>query len=417
MKKIIIIFIYFFLAACNKGNLDSSSTSSSGSDPNSISCKGAGSGGNISLSNPPSGVNVLPVTLNGSYTNAPMVSVKICEVGSAVNCTTVSNILVDTGSYGLRVFKSTINSLNLTQINAQSGNPLAECAQFGIGSTWGPVQSADIVLATESPVTVPIQIIDSTFSGTGKPSVCSNADTDPASAGYNGILGVGLFQEDCGSGCVTSVSSQYYSCSGTNCSQSKALLNTQVVNPVARLTTDNNGVILQLPSIANCGAQTVNGVLILGVNTGKANNAVLANSVTIFPTNSVGELTTTFNGTNYTQSFIDSGSNGLFFPRTSSLPSCTQTYQGQDISAFNCPYDTVNLTATLKSGGITKSVPFVINNAYNLFSSNNYNFVDMSANWSGAFDWGLPFFFGRKVYVGINGQTSTTLGTGPYIAY
>jgi hypothetical protein len=37
---------------------------------------------------------------------------------------------------------------------------------------------------------------------------------------------------------------------------------------------------------------------------------------------------------------------------------------------------------------------------------------------SGGFDWGLPFFFLKQnVYVGINGQQTKYLGTGPFWAF
>ncbi len=77
---------------------------------------------------------------------------------------------------------------------------------------------------------------------------------------------------------------------------------------------DNNGVIVQLPSIPLGGSPSVNGSLILGIGT-QSNNQ--PSGVTTFPANQSAEFTTTFNGTSYRSSFIDSGSNGLFFPSTS----------------------------------------------------------------------------------------------------
>jgi hypothetical protein len=411
-RLIIVVSFFCFIFGCGGNGGTSTSSTPASSNINAISCKNARAGGNLSLTNPASGINVLPVTLNGNYANAPMTSVKICEPGTT-NCTVVDNILVDTGSYGLRIFQSVLSNLSLAPVNSSASHPLAECAQFGIGSTWGPIKNADIVLGGEQAVNISIQVIDSNFAT--KPQACSGADTDPATAGYNGILGVGLFKEDCGTSCVSinPPPDLYYSCNGSSCTTSNISLASQVTNPVSKLGVDNNGVILELPAIPNCGVQIVSGTLILGIGT-KANNTSSATS--IFMTNSFGEFSTTFNGHNYTQSFIDSGSNGFFFPRTSLLPSCSQPIQGGDISTFNCPYDTLNLIAIQTSGSTQKSISFSINNVYNLFTSQNFNFNDISANWNSGFNWGLPFFYGRKVFVGIEGKASP-IGTGPYWAY
>ncbi|MGC1455798.1 MAG: DUF3443 family protein, partial [Nitrospirota bacterium] len=119
------------------------------------------------------GNNVLSITVNGSlcssatsasYPNKPCVSVTVCNPGGSSTCQTIDDILLDTGSFGLRIFKSILGpAMAFTQVAAGSGS-LAECAQFGDGSSlWGPVQLAGVTLASEPTVTVPIQIIDSTF--------------------------------------------------------------------------------------------------------------------------------------------------------------------------------------------------------------------------------------------------------------
>jgi hypothetical protein len=60
--------------------------------------------------------NVIPITVNGSlcsansYLNKPCVSVTVCTPGTST-CQTISDILLDTGSYGLRIFKQARPSL------------------------------------------------------------------------------------------------------------------------------------------------------------------------------------------------------------------------------------------------------------------------------------------------------------------
>jgi hypothetical protein len=61
-------------------------------------------------------------------------------------------------------------------------------------------------------------------------------------------------------------------------------------------------------------------------------------------------------------------------------------------------------------------VSFQIGNMSSLLQSSNKAFDDIGGSLPGEFDWGLPFFFGRNVLVGLEGKGSS-LGTGPYWAY
>jgi hypothetical protein len=354
--------------------------------------------------------NMVKVTVNGSlctnsYPNKPCVSVTICTPGTS-NCQTIDDILLDTGASGLRIFSSLL-TVPLTQISSGAGS-LANCIQYADGSAeWGPVKTADIILGNEPAVTIPIQLIDSTFSNV--PSSCGTADTTPAATGFNGILGVGLFTEDCGSVCTSVTNNKmYYSCSGLTCTATRVPLSNQVQNPVSRLPVDNNGVIVKLPSVSLGGAVSVDGNLILGIGT-RSNNVPAG--ATMYPANSTyGEFTTVFNGITYSDSFIDSGSNGLFF-NASSLSALTTC------GGWYCPSFIQNLSATTKGSGGSPSgvIFFQIGNASSLFSSPNNVFIELGGT-DTSFDWGIPFFLGRNVYVGIEEKTSS-LGTGPYWAY
>ena len=364
----------------------------------------------------PSGNNVLSVTVNGSlcspatslgYPNKPCVSVTVCAPGGAP-CQVIDDILLDSGDSGLRIFKSALNNLVLTQVTV-NGQPLGDCVQYGDGSSvWGPVQVASVVLGNEPAVEVPIHVLDTTF-GT-PPDRCSNAYQSPQDAGFNGALGVSFFAQDCGSVCTSVVpNDMYYTCNGAVCSQTTVPLASQVQNPVALLPVDDNGVIVELPPVAPGGASSVNGYLVLGIETA-LNNGV-SSGVVAYPADpTTGDFLTTLGGELY-PAFLDTGSNGLFFP--SSLASCTVNTE------WFCPVYTTTLAATTAgiSGSPSGLVSFQIGNFDSLIDSANNVFPDVGANQPGLVDWGLPFHLGRNVYIGIEQKAAPGLGTGPYWGY
>ena len=366
-----------------------------------------------------SGTNVQPIVVNGgpanNYANGVFTSVIVC-VPSTSNCQTISGILVDTGSYGLRLLSSAGGgalTLSLPQQTAAGGNPVGECAPFVDGFTWGPVQAADIKMAGEVASNVPVQIIDPTFSAV--PSTCTSfgvTETDTLQTlGTNGILGVGPFAQDCGGSCDQTGSANpglYYQCASTSCSVIAEPLAQQVQNPVALFATDNNGVIIELPSLSSPAA-SLNGSMVFGIGT-ESNNAL--GSAAVFPVDNNGEFSTTFKGQPY-PAFVDSGSNAFFYldEALTGLTVCSGA------TGFYCPASTASLSATTDSGSATSNVSFTIANADTLFGNQTaFVFNSLGGPNPGTFDWGLPFFFGRNVFNAIDGK-STPAGSGPYWAY
>jgi len=352
-------------------------------------------------------------TVNTLYT-----TVTVCAPGSTTACQTIDHIQVDTASYGLRVLASAL-TVTLPVSTASDGNSLAECTQFVDGYSWGPVAAADLQVGGESARSVPIQVIgDSSFAPV--PAACAGtgtAEDTVATFGANGILGIGVFAQDCGTACSSSAANTfYYSCSQSACNGVAASLTSQVLNPVPLFAKDNNGTILDLPSLASPGAATLTGTLIFGIDT-ETNNA--SGTETVIGLDANGNFSTTFIGTALTQSFVDSGTNGIFF-NDSSLAPCTSS----NFSGFYCPASSVNLSATITSNAtstITATIDFTIDNAETV-ANGNPSFSAIPGlggtfpSSSSSFDWGLPFFFGRRVANAIQGYT-TSAGSGPYVAF
>jgi hypothetical protein len=316
---------------------------------------------------------------------------------------------VDTGSFGLRLFKQAV-TLPLGQASATVG----ECVQFGDGSSdWGPVVRAEVGLGGEPRVSVPIQLIDATFSA--PPTSCPKPDPGPATAGFNGILGVGVFASDCGSACATAAQNGlYFRCTGAGCAGTTVAEADQVRNPVSALPHDGNGVVVTLPAIGAGGAPSASGALLIGIGT-RANNAPAA--VEGYPLDGVAEFTTVLDGTSY-RSFVDSGSNGYFFPSPASTPLATCAAPN---ASWYCPPSTASLSATTTgaTGTPSATVPFQVGNFDQLLAASSRSvFAELGgvALSTSGFDWGLPFHLGRSVYYGIEG-TPSPLGTGPYVGF
>ncbi len=389
---------------------------------------GGGSAGNVQSiivdSGPPVVANSASPAINTAYT-----TVTICAPGSTSICQTIDHIQVDTGSAGLRIL-SEVLTIALPVKQDASNNVIAECVGFVDGSSWGPVRQADVKIGGETALSQEVQIIgDTTYpvpsDCTGTSGAGTGLENTVAKFGANGILGVAPYISDCGQACLQQNNGTYYTCATpTTCAQSMMAETLQVSNPVAAFTTDNNGVIIQLPDVSTSGSVSVNGSLIFGVGT-QSNNGL--GSATVFNLDSNGFLTANYKLGTLKYAFIDSGSNGYYFHDTS-ITACTTNV------GFYCPPADQTLQASIVNpvNSASKSVSFTVTNADSLFKNaktvigatsglagDSHSFGDGTNNTipgDQAFDWGLPFHYGKSVYVVIEGKT-TSSGTGPFFAF
>jgi hypothetical protein len=359
------------------------------------------------------------------YLNGLFVDVTLCVPGTST-CQTIDHILVDTGSYGLRVLESAVK-IALPAVTNTSGAVLAECTQYVSGTAWGPIVHADVKIGGEIAPAIPIQTVGESKYPMPSAAACTGvALNDLDSLRSNGILGVGLYQQDCGDACVGTTGNPgiYMACTSNQAGGCKPVgvpLNLQVSNPIISFATNNNGVVIQLPDVPDQGAATVAGKMMFGIGT-QSNNGL--GSATVFKaTNDYGYIGTSFpaGGTKY-QAILDSGSNAVYFlnPSTAGLTACSSAYDG-----FYCPSSTTSLTATIfGAGNASADISFKVANISKLTGS-FAAYKNVGGEMPGFPDtdpaqldyiWGLAFFYGRTIFTAIE-QKSTPAGTGPYVAF
>jgi hypothetical protein len=372
--------------------------------------------------------NTAPLAVDGGpsvngisvgYPNGAYASVTVCTPGTT-NCQIIDHVLVDTGSVGFRVLSSALGSVALPGQTASDGNPLAECYVRPDGYAWGPVALAQVQVAGEIAASIPVQVIaPSGFAAA--PVSCTTQTTGGALSTVsalkaNGVLGIGVFVQDCGAACAANTPpNTYYSCPTSGCNAIAVAIGQQLTNPVSLFPNDNNGSLIQLPPVFAAGSPTATGSLIFGIGT-QPNNSLL--TATVYGVTAAGlnpgSFVSTYSGNAYPGA-ISSGANANYF-----LNSAITGYPGCTAAGYYCP--SADQTVSVTNAGIngtSGSVSLTVSNADTLLNSGNKAFSNLAGpgtGKTGGFLFGVPFFYGRTVYTAINGA-STPGGTGPYFAY
>ena len=433
------------LVACGGGGGDSNVTTISGPGLNAslggapVSIPFVQRANNLSVSvesGPTTGFSLAPSA------NILYATVKVCLPGETTQCQTIDHVQVDTGSVGLRVLASKVNQLHLPAVALTSGSAW-ECYPFVIGGLWGSNAVADVWLGPQRASALPVQLIqDDPNAALQAPLDCANASngqvlSSASALGSNGILGIGSVTLDCGLMCLQGNYAgsyvQYYSCprdatTAAACEPAAVPANLQVFNPVAALPADNNGVVLAMPAVSGLGATSASGELIFGINT-QANNQLSSSTSRIrlgvdwqANPDSYLNVTTTYKGQTIRNSYLDTGTNGLFFTDRSNTP-ITRCQGSTWYCAVNLPIQTADISDgdSLLPGNVA-NVQFRVGNADALFLTTNAAFGDLAGappsstiTAKPSFSWGLPFFYGRRVYLSIWERAGAV--NGPWYAW
>jgi hypothetical protein len=171
-----------------------------------VACGGGGSplpqSPDVALDNPGSGANIMKVYVdagpNRNEVNRLYTDITICQPGTN-NCQTIDQVLVDTGSTGLRILASEINSTLVPTPLMNDGQRLLNCVQFLDGSHgWGPMARVDLKLGGETIANLPVQLMgDADYASTA--SNCGaavDALINASELGAKAVLGISYFTND-----------------------------------------------------------------------------------------------------------------------------------------------------------------------------------------------------------------------------
>lgn len=368
-----------------------------------ISCS-SGSGGNAT-----STPNQVPISigsgLNGDGINTMYISLTVCANNSGTNCQTVDNIILDTGSFGVKINKSALPEsfvLSLPRVTTNAGNEVYACNTFGSGYVFADEHYAVLNLAGTMTSNVILQAIENSPTAEIPDSCTAKGPFDDfANFGANGIIGINP--------AITLGNSSlllYKNINGiyeplTNAEESGLPVLNQ--NPLPSLATNNNGFVVSIPPVSQNTNTNVNGTLILGINT-ENNNKITAQTNLVVASesdlsvvcNSACFYSKITNPESTIPAVFDSGTNGWVF-MSNTLPQCDYGY---------CPESPTIWTSSVYSYDFAANESYTISatiSADEVVNGQSLSFAVMPGwgyyNYNNQTLYGSPFFLGKNVYV------------------
>jgi len=342
--------------------------------------------------------NVAPLTVRTPHRgfNRMVVSVTVCAPGTG-RCATIDDVMVDTGSTGLRLEASAVpSSLRLPAFVGPESKPLAECLRFVHDTAWGPLHRTNLHIGGMTATDLPIQVIAD--DGGPQPAECPVSTVRPTS---NGTLGIGPWLVDCPGDCEQDDGHPgvFVDREGAWSPFRGAVPRAyRLPNPAAAFPGHGNGVSFDLPMPPRDGAAQVVGTLTLGV---VAAPDSLLNKARIVCIDGRGHFTTLYGGKAYPDSYIDSGTETNIIP-DADLPRC------EGMSWAFCAIPDRSFTATMVGrGGAGIDLAFMVGDYRGALERRVGawdGFAEVNGN-SMAFVWGAPVFFGRQVSVIFDGRS------------
>ncbi len=345
----------------------------------------------------PSLDNVVPLTVrtpHGGF-NRMVVSVTVCAPGTE-RCATVDDVMVDTGSIGLRLEAAAVPlSLNLPAFFGPNDAPLAECLHFVHDAAWGPLHRADLHIGGLTATDLPIQIISDDDGP--QPVECPVSKVRPTS---NGTLGVGPWLLDCQGDCEQDERHPGVFVGGEgkwSPVRGAVARKYRLPNPAAAFPDHGNGVAFHLPMPPRDGAVQVVGTLTFGLDEVAIEPFDATRIVSL---DHQGRFTTRFGGKDYPESYIDSGTETTLLP-SGDIPPC----EGMPW-AFCADPERVLSATMVGQGGTSLDVQFRVGD-YRAAIDRHVGAWDGFAEASGSpdsFVWGAPTFLGRRTVVIFDGK-------------